>query len=78
MRKILENIWFLIKLPFLIVRWITRQLFRWGRNTYQTIHFLLTEEEEDLPIEETLPKLSRIPVESLNTSTIYGNIFFGH
>lgn len=61
MRKILENIWFLIKLPFLIVRWITRQLFRWGRNTYQTIHFLLTEEEEDLPIEETLTKTIQNP-----------------
>lgn len=61
MRKLLENIWFLIKLPFLIVRWITRQLFRWGRNTYQTIHFLLTEEEEDLPIEETLTKTIQNP-----------------
>jgi sec-independent protein translocase protein TatC len=61
MRKILENIWFIIKLPFLIVRWITRQLFRWGRNTYQTIHFLLTEEEEDLPIEETLTKTIQNP-----------------
>jgi len=61
MRKLLENIWFLIKLPFLIVRWIARQLFRWGRNTYQTIHFLLTEEEEDLPIEETLTKTIQNP-----------------
>lgn len=61
MRKLLENIWFLIKVPFLIVRWITRQLFRWGRNIYQTIHFLLTEEEEDLPIEETLTKTIQNP-----------------
>jgi sec-independent protein translocase protein TatC len=45
----------------LIVRWIARQLFRWGRNTYQTIHFLLTEEEEDLPIEETLTKTIQNP-----------------
>lgn len=61
MRKLLENIWFLIKLPFLIVRWITRRLFQWGRNTYQTIHFLLTEEEEDVPIEDTLSKTIQNP-----------------
>lgn len=61
MRKLLENIWFLIKLPFLIVRWITRQLFHWGRNIYKTIHFLLTEEEEDIPIEDTLTKTIQNP-----------------
>ncbi|RCK76137.1 MAG: Twin-arginine translocation protein TatC [Anaerolineae bacterium] len=61
MRKLLENIWFLIKLPFLILRWIVRQLLHWWRNTFQTIHFLLTEEEEDLPIEETLTKTIQNP-----------------
>ncbi|PWH20440.1 MAG: twin-arginine translocase subunit TatC [Anaerolineae bacterium] len=61
MRKLLENIWFLIKLPFLILRWIVRQLLRWWKNTFQTIHFLLTEEEEDLPIEDTLAKTIQNP-----------------
>lgn len=61
MRKIFENIWFLIKMPFLLLRWIARHLFRWWQNTTQTIHFLLTEEEEDLPIEETLSKTIQNP-----------------
>lgn len=61
MRKIFENIWFLIKLPFLIIRWIARHLSHWWQNTTQTIHFLLTEEEEDLPIEETLTKTIQNP-----------------
>ncbi len=61
MRNLLKNIWFVITLPFLILRWIARYLFQWCRNTSQTIHFLLTEEEEDLPIEETLTKTIQNP-----------------
>ncbi|GAB4471975.1 MAG: twin-arginine translocase subunit TatC [Anaerolineales bacterium] len=61
MRKLLENLWYVIKLPFLILRWLIRQLLRWWRNTFQTIHFLLTEEEEDLPLEETLAKTIQNP-----------------
>lgn len=61
MRKLLENLWFVIKLPFLIARWLARHLSRWWQNTSQTLHFLLTEEEEDLPIEETLTKTIQNP-----------------
>ncbi len=61
MRKLLQNIWFVITLPFFILRWIFRHLYRWWQNTTQTIHFLLTEEEEDLPIEETLTKTIQNP-----------------
>lgn len=61
MRKVLENLWFVIKLPFLIIRWLARHFFHWWQNTTRTIHFLLTEEEDDLPIEETLTKTIQNP-----------------
>ncbi|MCS7247147.1 MAG: twin-arginine translocase subunit TatC [Anaerolineales bacterium] len=45
----------------LVFRWTARQLIRWAQHTYETIHFLLTEEEEDVPIEETLSKTIQNP-----------------
>ncbi len=61
MRNLLNNIWFIIKLPFLIIRWVVRTLNNWFSHIAENVEFLLTEEDEDVPIEETLVKTIQNP-----------------
>ncbi len=61
MRNLLNNIWFIIKLPFLIIRWVVRTLKNWFSHIAENVEYLLTEEDEDVPIEETLVKTIQNP-----------------
>lgn len=61
MRNLLRNIWFVIKLPFLIIRWVIRTIKNWFSHIAENVEFLLTEEDEDVPIEETLTKTIQNP-----------------
>lgn len=61
MRSILENIWFIITLPYLLVRYAYRVLRKWISNISNNVRFLLTEEDEDIPIEDTLTKSIQNP-----------------
>ncbi len=61
MRNLLQNIWFIITLPYLLIRWLFRMIRRWGIQLFQAVKYLSSEEDEDIPIEDTLTKTVQNP-----------------
>ena len=61
MRSILNNIWFVIKLPYSFCCWIVQAVKKWISHLAQNVDYLLTEEDDDVPIEDTLTKTIQNP-----------------
>ncbi len=61
MRSILNNIWFVIKLPYSLCCWIVQAVKKWISHLAQNVDYLLTEEDDDVPIEDTLTKTIQNP-----------------
>jgi len=65
MRKILSNILFIFKLPYLLVKWIFKTIHNWVARTKAEIHSVFEEEVEDTPVMEAMGKAVANPSELL-------------
>ncbi len=65
MRKIFSNIWFIIKLPYLLIKWAFGAFFGWIAKTKSEIRSVFEDEVEDTPVTEALGKAVAHPGELL-------------
>jgi sec-independent protein translocase protein TatC len=61
MRQLVRNIWFLITLPFRILIWLARLLWRWIATIAREIRGFMVEEVEDRPMGEVLSDVFETP-----------------